>query len=166
MPWALTRPYGHGMNTARPRLAAATLLASGGAIAAVGGTVIALARIATAAGATVRPADVLLVDDLTAVLPFVIAFAVADLAIARGVARGRAWAVASGSVLSLGAATMAVLGLALVLAGSSPSAFVIVSPGTAVLGGLIAGIAAIYLLALLALRSDGSLGVPSRMAAA
>ena len=165
MPGAPAGPYGHGMKTARSRLAAA-LLAVGGMIAALGATLIVLARLATATGAIVRPADVLLVDDLTAVVPFVVAFAVVDLVIARGVALGRAWAVASGSVLSFGAATMAVLGFALMLVGSSPSAFFNASLATAAPGGLVAGIATIYLLALFTLRSGGALGVPSRMAVA
>jgi hypothetical protein len=153
------------MKTTRSRLAA-SLLAIGGAIAALGATSIVLVRLAIAAGAAASPADRLLVDDLLAVVPFVIAFAGVDLVIARGVARGRAWAVASGSVLSLGAATMAVLGLAIMLVGSSPSTFANVSLASAAPGLLIAGMAAIYLLTLLTLRSDDAFGVPSRMAIA
>ena len=166
MPSAREGAYGHGMNTTRSRLAAATLLAVGGAIAALGATVIVLARLATAAGATASAADVLLVDDLTAVLPFVIGFVIVDLVIARGVARDRAWAVASGSVLSFGAATMALLGFALMLVGSSPVALASASLATAAPGGLVAAIAAIYLLALFTLRSDGPRGVRSRLATA
>lgn len=143
------------MNTTRPRLVAAALLTLGGMAVAVGATVILLARLATGAGMVVRPDDAQLVDDLAALLPFIVAFIAVDLATARGLARGRAWAIASAPVLSLGTATMAAFGLLLVVVGSIPSAIAGTSHGPVEAIGLIGGFAGIYLAVLVALRADG-----------
>jgi hypothetical protein len=143
------------MNSTRSRLAAAALLTLGGLFAAVGATVIVLARLAAGAGMVMRPADALLIDDLAALLPFIIAFVAIDLATARGVALGRAWAIACASVLSLGTAAMAAFGLLLVLLGSAPSTIASGSHGTGEAIGLIAGFAGVYLATLLALRAEG-----------
>ncbi|HEX5149693.1 MAG TPA: hypothetical protein VFW02_11465 [Candidatus Limnocylindrales bacterium] len=152
------------MNTTRPRLVAAALLTLGGMTAAVGATLIVLARFAAASGMDIRPADVQLVDDLAALLPFIGAFIAVDLATARGLARGRAWAIASASVLSLGTATMAAFGLLLVVVGTAPSAIAGASHGAAEAIGLIAGFGGIYLTALMALRLDGLPAVRPRVA--
>lgn len=142
------------MNTTRARFAAATLLTVGGMIAAVGATVIVLARLFDGSG-LVGSSDPQLVDDLAALLPFIGAFVAIDLATARGLAQGRAWALASASVLSLGTVAMGALGLLLVVVGSAPAVVADASRGPAEAIGLIAGFAGVYLTALLALRADG-----------
>ena len=144
------------MNTTRARFAAATLLT-------VRWDDRGCRRDGDRPGASVRRVgpgrrssdDAQLVDDLAALLPFIGAFVAVDLATARGLAQGRAWAVASASVLSLGTVAMGALGLLLVVVGSAPAVVADASRGPAEAIGLIAGFAGVYLTALLALRADG-----------
>jgi len=105
------------MHGTAHRLIAAIPLLIGGIVVAVSALAVVLARILVDAGMKVSPADALLLDDVVAVLPFVIAFAGASLVAAFGQLTGRSWA----DGLALGSAIVAVavggLGLFLVIVG-------------------------------------------------
>jgi hypothetical protein len=121
MPASVARTYGHGMTPTRPHLAAATFLVASGLLVGLAAAAIAVASVAVATAQLARPDDALLVDDLRAILPFIVAFAALDLATARGLATGRAWAIAAGSVLSFGAVTMGVVGLLILGLANDPA---------------------------------------------
>jgi hypothetical protein len=131
-------------------------MAVGGVLAGVAALAVVIASLAVRAGIAVQPADRLLLDDLVAMLPFIVTFVVIDLATAVGLAGGRAWAVVSASLLALGTATMGVLGLLLILAGTDPSLVTAAARASQADGiGLIGAFTTIYLTALVALRTDG-----------
>jgi hypothetical protein len=121
MPASAARAYGRGMTPSRPHLAAATFLTVSGLLVAIGAAAIAVASVAVATAPLVRSDDALLVDDLRAILPFVVAFAAIDLATARGLATGRAWAIAAGSVFSFGGVAMGVVGLLILGLANDPA---------------------------------------------
>lgn len=150
--------YGRSMNTTHhPRIAAAVLLTVGGLLSGMGVLAIGFAGLAVRAGLPVQPGDALLLDDLVALLPFLVAFVAFDLATARGLATGRAWAVAAGPVLAAGAMTMGALGLLILVLGNDPAALtgaVRASEGDGL--GLAAAFTGLNLAALLALRIDGA----------
>ena len=108
--------------TLNPRIVAGVLLIVGGIVVAVTVLAIVLARILVDAGMNARPADLALLDDVVALLPFVLAFAAADLAAAYGLLAGRPWA----DGIALGSAVVAItvggLGLLLIVVGSDPFA--------------------------------------------
>jgi hypothetical protein len=149
--------YGRRMNATRPRFAAAVLLTIGGLLSGMAAVAIGIASLAVHAGLAAQPHDALLLDDLVAVLPFIVAFVAFDLATARGLATGKGWAMAAGPVLALGAVTMGVLGLLILVVGNDPAALtgaVRASEGDGL--GLAAGFTGLHLAALIALRVDGA----------
>jgi len=106
------------------------VLLIGGMVVAVSALAVAFARILVDAGMTVGPADAALLDDVVGVLPFVVAFAVANLVAASGLLTGKSWAegIALGSAVV--AITVGVIGLALVIVGRDPFAPVATSRST------------------------------------
>jgi len=104
------------------RIVAGLLLLAGGFVVAVTAFAIAVAKVLVDGGVNVRNTDARLLSDLMAVLPFVIAFAVVNVAAAIGLFAERGWAPS----IAAGAATIAtiggVIGLVLVLVGRDPFA--------------------------------------------
>jgi hypothetical protein len=104
------------------RLVAGLILLAGGFVIAVTAFAIAVAKVLVDGGVPAGTADVRLLNDLVAVLPFVVAFAVINVAAAAGLFAERGWATS----IAVGAATVAtiggVIGLILVLVGRDPFA--------------------------------------------
>ena len=102
------------------RVVAGVLLTTGGLLVAVSALAIVLARILVAGGMVVRPGDAALLEDLTALLPFIVGFALANVVAALGLLGGRAWA----DNAAIGSAAIAVaigaVGLLLVVVGRDP----------------------------------------------
>jgi hypothetical protein len=102
------------------RVVAGVLLTTGGFIVAVSALAIVMARLLVASGIVVRASDAALLEDLTALLPFIVAFAVTNLVAALGLLGGRAWA----DNAAIGSAAIAVaigtVGLLLVVVGRDP----------------------------------------------
>ena len=102
------------------RIVAGVLLATGGFVVAVSALAIVMARILVAGGMVVRATDAALLEDITALLPFIVAFALANLVAALGLLGGRAWA----DNVAIGSAALAVaigaVGLILVVVGRDP----------------------------------------------
>jgi hypothetical protein len=142
------------VNPSRSYIAAA-LLTLGGLLAALTALAIVFARMAVEAGFAVKPADRLLLEDLTAILPLILGFVVVDLAIAVGLVGRRTWAVASASFLALGVVALGGYVLAVILLGTDtlPGG----GPRAAEADGLgiVGAFTAIYLFALITLRSEG-----------
>jgi hypothetical protein len=125
-------------------------------LAGVTAAAIVIARVMVQAGIDVQPADAALLDDLVAVLPFILAFFALNLATAAGLAAGRAWAVVSASLLTLGTVAAGVIGLVLVVIGNDPSVVTgAIRAGQSDGIGLITAFTGLYLSALIALRIDG-----------
>jgi hypothetical protein len=144
------------MTATRPHIAAAIVLTIGGLLAGMAAAAIAIASLTVAAGLGAQPADALLLEDLRAVLPFIVAFVALDFATARGLATGRSWAIAAGSVLALGAVAMGTLGLLILMIGNDPATLTgatRASEGDGI--GLVAAFTALNVAALLAMRIDG-----------
>jgi hypothetical protein len=104
------------------RIVAGLLLLAGGFVAAVTALAIAVAKVLVDGGVPAGSADARLLNDLVAVLPFVVAFAAINVAAAIGLFAERDWAPS----MATGAAAVATIGgvinLALVLAGRDPFA--------------------------------------------
>jgi hypothetical protein len=137
--------------TLTTRAVAGAILLVGGIIVAVSALSVILARTLVVAGMPIRSADAALLDDVVAVLPFVLAFAGANLAAAVGLLNGRRWA----DRVALGSAVVAVvvggLGLLLVVVGRDPFAPV-GSPGSNADGiGILSAFIAMYLVVVFAL---------------
>jgi hypothetical protein len=148
-------PDDRGMTPTRPQIAAAALLTINGLLAGTTALAIAIAGQAVAAGIPVQPGDALLLADLLAVLPFIVAFVTINLATASGLATGRAWAIAAGSVLSLGSVAMGTLGLLLLVLGGDPATLTGTSHAAQADGlGLVGLFTGLNLAVLLALRVD------------
>ncbi len=135
------------------RIVASVLLVAGGFVVAVAALGIVLAHILVEAGLTVRATDAALLDDIVALLPFVVAFAVANLVAALGLLAGRTWA----DTLAVGSAVVAVtfgaLGLLLIVVGRDPFAPV-GSAGSGADGiGILAGFTIYYLAIIVALSA-------------
>ncbi len=112
------------MPSPRSHLFAAAVLALGGGLLGVTTLAIVVARAVLAAGVpgvVVKPQDAALLDDLFAVLPFIVTFAALNLAAAVGLALGRRWGVTVGSWVASVAVAIGLLGLLLLVAGSAPS---------------------------------------------
>jgi len=100
------------------RIVAGLLLLAGGFVVAVTAFAIAVAKVLVDGGVHVSNTDARLLSDLMAVLPFVIAFAVVNVAAAIGLFAERGWAPS----IAAGAATIATIGGVLVLVGRDPFA--------------------------------------------
>lgn len=142
------------MNPSRSNIAAA-LLTLGGMLTAVTVLAIVVARMAVEAGFAVKPADRLLLEDLTAVLPLILGFVVVDIAIAVGLVDRRTWAVSSASVLAIGVVALGGFVLAVMLLGSG--SLLGGGPRAADADGLgiVGAFTAIYVFVLITLRFEG-----------
>lgn len=139
------------MHGTTHRLIAAIPLLIGGLVVSVSALAVILARILVDAGMTIRPADAALLADVVAVLPFVIAFAGANLVAAFGLLSGRAWAdgLAFGSAVV--AAAVGGLALLLVVVGRDPFAPVGSSGPSADGIGILTSFVVLYLAVILSL---------------
>lgn len=105
-------------NTARS--IAGTALVLSGVISGVLALAIGIARILVAQGVAVTPADAMLIEDLVAILPFIITFALGAVVAAIGVLQGRVWADRLGTGIGVVGGTVAALGLLLMGVGRDP----------------------------------------------
>jgi len=134
------------------RIVAGVLLTTAGFVVAVSALAIVMARILVAGGVVVRPGDAALLEDVTALLPFIVAFAIANLVAALGLLGGRAWA----DNLAIGSAAIAVaigtVGLLLVVVGRAPFAPPASTAGPSADGiEMLAGFTLIYLAVIVSL---------------
>ena len=140
------------MNIHPFRIVAGVLLVTGGFVVAVSALAIAMARVFVAAGMSVRPTDAALLEDVAALLPFIVAFALANLVAALGILGGRTWA----ETLALGSAAVAVtigsVGLLLVVVGRDPFGPTASTAGPSADGiEILAGFTLLYLAVIVAL---------------
>ena len=149
-----------GMNTSRPHIAAAILLTLGGMVTAMAAAALVAAGVAVRSGILARPADSGLLGDLESLLPFIVAFIAVDLAAARGLVTGRAWAPLAASIVALGTVTMGVLGLLLLLLGNDPLSGGGAARGATEAIGIVTSFTGVYLSVLIALRLND---LPSRV---
>jgi hypothetical protein len=110
------------MSTHPARLFASILLLGGGFIVGVTAFAVAVAEVLVDAGAPVRQPDVALLGDLIPVLPFILAFALASLVAAVGLAVEADWGDALAVGTSIVAMVTGAFGLLLIVAGSDPFA--------------------------------------------
>ena len=111
------------MPSSRAHLFAASVLTLGGGLVAVTALAVVVARFVLNAGlpgVEARPQDVALLGDLFAVLPFIVTFAIVNLAAGVGLVVGRSWATrvarwVTGIVVATG-----LLGLVLMIAANGP----------------------------------------------
>ena len=154
------------MSTHPSRLLAGLLLLLAGGVVAVGVLAIGLARLLVDGGMVIRPADADLLGDLVALLPFIVAFAVVNLAAATGLLLGRSW----GDRLGVGSATIGAtagtLGLLLVGVGRDPFAPAATARATADGIGILAAATVLYLLVIVAIAAAGRSRVIHQGAAA
>jgi hypothetical protein len=157
------------VTTSFPRLIAATLLLAGGGIVAISAFALVVARIVIAAGlpVSVSPSDVALVDDLVQLVPFIGAFAVANLVAAVALVAGSAWADRLATIVAAGAVGIALFGMILLVLGHDPLAS---APSDHALTGLqvLGAFAGLYGAVVVALAFDGKAAVvsnPSQAAA-
>jgi hypothetical protein len=136
-------------NTTRYIAAAALVLS--GAISGVLALAIAAVRILVAQGMAVTPADTALIEDLVAVLPFVVTFAFGALVAAMGVLQGRVWADRLGAGIGLVGATVAAVGLLLIGVGRDPLATNVAAFGPVDGLGILAVVFVIHALAVMAI---------------
>jgi len=139
------------MHVHPSRVLAGVLLITGGSVVAVAALAVVFARILVDAGMTVRAADAALLGDIVAVLPFVVAFAVANLVAAFGLLNGRAWADSLAVGSAVVAVTVGALGLLLVVVGRDPFAPVATARSTADGIGILGGFTISYLAIIVAL---------------
>ena len=112
------------MPSSRPHLFASAVLALGGGLLAVMALAIVVARAVVASGIpgiVATPADVALIGDLVAILPFIVTFAAANLAASFGLAIGRSWAPRVARWVAGVSVGTGLLGLVLLIAGSGPA---------------------------------------------
>jgi hypothetical protein len=135
------------------RVIAGALLLGGGLVIAVSSLAIVLARILVDAGMSARPAETVLLGDLVALLPFIAAFAGANLVAAFGLLSGKTWADALAVGSAIVAITVGSLGLFLVVVGRDPVA-PIGSPGSGADGiGILSAFTLVYLVVIVALQA-------------
>jgi hypothetical protein len=139
------------------RLTAATLLLVGGSIVALSAFAIVVARIVIAAGLRVpaTPAELALLDDLVQVMPFVGAFAIANLVAAIALVVGSPWADRLASTLAAAAVGIGLFGIILLILGHDP--FAAVPSDHALDGiGIMGAFASLYGAVIVALTLDGT----------
>jgi hypothetical protein len=134
------------------RVVAGVLLTTGGLLVAVSALAIVLARILVAGGMVVRPGDAALLEDLSALLPFIVGFAAVNLVAALGLLGSRAWA----DNAALGSAAIAVaigtVGLVFVVVGRDPFGPVASTAGPSADGiEMLAGFTLLYLVVIVSL---------------
>jgi hypothetical protein len=111
------------MPSSRAHQFAAAVLVLGGGLLAVTALAVVAARVVVNAGlpgVVVRPRDVALLDDLLAVVPFIVTAAVINLVAGLGLAAGRRWAPRIASWVTGAAVATGLLGLVLLIAANGP----------------------------------------------
>ena len=144
------------MTISFPRFAAAALLFVGGAIVAFSAFGIVVARIAIASGVPVAisPADVALLDDVAQLMPFVGAFAVANVVAAIALVSGSSWADRLATTVSAVAVGIGLFAITLLIVGRDP--FDAVAWNRALDGlGILGTFVALYGAVIAALALDG-----------
>ncbi len=112
------------MQPSRSHLFAAAVLALGGGLLGVTALAVAVARAVVAAGTAgvvATPHDLALLDDLVAILPFMVTFATLHVAAAIGLALGRRSAVRAGTWVAGMAVAIGLLVLVIMILGSAPT---------------------------------------------
>ncbi len=104
------------------RVIASLSLLAGGFVVGVSVLAVGFAQALVMTGATVRPVDAALLDDLVPVLPFVAGFAVASVVAGLGLLVGQARAEALAIGTSIVGVVVGVIGLALIVVGRDPFA--------------------------------------------
>lgn len=155
------------MNVHPFRIVAGVLLTTGGFVVAVSALAIVMARILIAGGTVVAAGDAALLEDLTALLPFIVAFALANVVAALGLLGGRAWA----DNVAIGSAAIAVaigsVGLLFVVIGRDPFGPVASTSGPSVDGiEMLAGFTLLYLAVIVSLVAARAPRRPVTMGAA
>lgn len=134
------------------RVVAGVLLTTGGLLVAVSALAIVLARILVAGGMVVRPADAALLEDLTALLPFIVGFALVNVVAALGLLGGRAWADNAALASAAVAVAIGTVGLLLVVVGRDPLGPPASTAGPSADGiEMLAGFTLLYLLVIVSL---------------
>ena len=138
------------MSVHPARLVAATLLTGGSLVVGVAALAVVLAKVLVDQGMAVRPADVLLLNDLISVLPLVLVFVVTGFAAAAGLILGTSWS----DDLAFGTATVAVaigaIGLILLSVGRDPFASTVTARSTNDGIGIIGAFTVLYLFVIVA----------------
>jgi hypothetical protein len=135
------------------RIVAGTVLLAGGFVVAVSALAIATAKVLVDQGVAVNASDAGLLDDLVAVLPFITAFAVVNVAAAVGLLAERAWAPSIATGTAIVATITGGFGLVLVLVGRDPFAPV-TAAGPATDGvGILVAFTVLYAVVLMALAA-------------
>ena len=134
------------------RIVAGVLLTAGGFVVAVSALAIVVARIVIGGGTAVGVGDAALLEDLTALLPFIVAYALANVIAALGLLGGRAWA----DTVAIGSAAIAVaigsVGLLFVVVGRDPFGPAASTAGPSVDGiEMLAGSTLLYLAVIVSL---------------
>ena len=127
------------------RAIASILLIGGSLLVSVTALAVVMAKLLVDAGMAVSSSDALLLGDLIAILPFLIAFAVAGFVAAVGLFAGRSWS----DDLAFGTAIVAIAvgatGLILLVIGRDPAASAESARSTVETMAVIGAITALYL---------------------
>jgi len=110
------------MNTHPARIAAAIVLGSGTFVVGVAALAIVFVKLLVDAGLPIHPADLATLEDVVAVLPFVITFAGVGAVATVGLIAGQAWAERVAVADAVVAITTGAFGLFLIVAGRDPFA--------------------------------------------
>ena len=137
--------------TLHPARAVASILLIGGSLfVGVTSLAIVIAKLLVGAGMATDPSEALLLSDLIAVLPFIVAFAIAGFVAAAGILVGKSWA----DDVALGTAIVAVvvgaIGLILLSIGRDPFASTAAARSTNDGIGIIGAFTALYLFIIVA----------------
>ena len=141
--------------TANPsgRIVAGILLLAGGFVVGVSALAIATAKVLVDRGVAVSPTDAGLLDDLVAVLPFIVGFAAVNVAAAIGLLAERDWAPSIAGAAATIATITGFVGLVLVIVGRDPFAPITATgPSTDGVGILVA-FTVLYAVVLMALAA-------------
>ena len=132
------------------RALASILLIAGSLIVGVTSLAIVIAKLLIDAGMATDPSEALLISDLIAVLPFIVAFAIVGFVAAAGILAGKSWA----DDVALGTAIIAVvvgaIGLILLSIGRDPFASTASARSTNDGIGIIGAFTALYLFIIVA----------------
>jgi hypothetical protein len=108
------------MTRSLPRIAAAAVLAAGGALVAITVFGLVVAKFVIASGVPISPADAALLDDLIQLAPFMAAFAAASLVAAFALLTGRDWAHRLATAIATVATSIGAFAIVLVVLGHDP----------------------------------------------
>jgi len=110
------------MNNHPARIAAAIVLGTGTFVVGVAALAIVFAKLLVDAGLPIHPADLATLDDVIAILPFVLTFAAVGAVATIGLVAGQAWAERAAIADAVVGVTAGAFGLFLIVAGRDPFA--------------------------------------------